>query len=129
MSQGRDFHVHHGRWKRYPPVSGQGTARVIVRLRPSESISAIDLHAIQAQLREIVDFDPELVDSRLSDAPYVTIIVRIDATQGAALDRLKRALRGLPGLLPHLYMAPGKEIALDEADLASLELAARAVPG
>lgn len=107
-------------------MSGSATARVIVRLRPMESISDLDLDAIQGRLEEIKDLHPELIDSRLSDAPYVTVIAQIDRTQALGLERLKRALRDMPGVATRLYIRPGKEIELEAADLSSIQSAADA---
>jgi len=80
----------------------------------------IDLDLIQERMKDLVDWQPELQDTRLSDAPYVTVIVLIPTIDAKAVMRLKAAFGHLRRMRIWLWQRIGVEVPLDAVDVAVL---------
>ncbi len=100
--------------------------KIVLRLRPAEVMEQINLDLIRDAMRDLQGWGPELQDTRLSDAPYVSVIVKIPEIDARALARLKNAFANLPGMHARIMLAIGEELPLDAVDLAGLTRAAAA---
>lgn len=69
----------------------------------------------------------EITDSRLADAPYVTITVKVQDIDNEILDRLKSNLCGLAHMNVKVWRRAGEELPLDEIDFIGLKDAAQIV--
>jgi hypothetical protein len=97
--------------------------RIIVRIRPREVIEDIDLDAILARIK---NFDAaEIVDSRISDAPYVTVIVKTPTIDNKVLTELKSRLSNLQSMYAELIVGVGTELPIEDVDIAALENASQ----
>jgi hypothetical protein len=100
--------------------------KIVVRFRPVEVMEQINLDLIRQAMGYVPDWETELQDTRLSDAPYVTVIVNIPEINQKALARLQGALANLPGMRAKVMLAIGEELPLEAVDLAGLARAAAA---
>ena len=102
--------------------------RVVLRVRPAEVMDDLNLDLIRRRLARLAPWRAELRDTRLTDAPYVTVVASIDAIDDAAADALRRGLADLPRMRVLLWRGPGAETPLAQADTAALAAAAERVP-
>lgn len=102
--------------------------QLILRIRPTTGMEDLDLDKIRARIQRLTTWQAELQDSRLSDAPYVSVIARIPQLDAAAMTELKRAFARLPRMSVHLWQRIGDETLLQTADLATFTQAARQYP-
>ena len=100
--------------------------KIVLRLRPAEVMEQINLDLIREAMRDLQDWEPELQDTRLSDAPYVSVIVKNPKIDARALGRLKSVFANLPGMRARVMLAVGEELPLEDVDLAGLTRAAAA---
>ena len=98
--------------------------RIILRIRPIDVIEDIDLDIIKARAASLTDWESEVKDTRLTDATYVTVIVKTQTIDAEKAERLKRAFAGLPKMRAQVWRRSESEAPLDTADLALLEGAA-----
>lgn len=96
----------------------------MLRVRPEEVMEDLDLEVIGERLRHLEGWTAELLDSRLSDAPYVTVVAEIPEIDPEAVRRLQQALGDLPRMRAGLWRSVDAEMPLAEADGAILEEAA-----
>lgn len=102
--------------------------QLILRIRPTTGMEDLDLDKIRARIQRLTTWQAELQDSRLSDAPYVSVIARIPQLDAAAMTELKRAFARLPHMSVLLWQRIGDETLLQTADLATVTQAARQYP-
>ena len=100
--------------------------KIVLRLRPAEVMEQINLDLIREAMRYLPDWETELQDTRLSDAPYVSVLVKIPEIDSKALARLQGAFASLPGMRAKVMLAVGEELPLEAIDLAGLTRAAAA---
>lgn len=101
--------------------------RVVLRVRPAEVMEDLDLDTLGDRLHRLKDWRAQLHDTRLSDAPYVSITVDLPSIGGPEVARLKEALSGLPNMRVFLWQR-GAEVPLQAADVSALEIAAHSLP-
>ena len=83
-------------------------------------IEDIDLDAIVSRAE---DFDAEIIDSRISDAPYVSVIVKTPIIDNKVLTELKSKFSNLPSMYARLWQHAGAELPLEGADISALQKA------
>jgi hypothetical protein len=93
--------------------------RIVLRVRPQEVMDDLDLDAVGERLNRL-SWDAELQDARLSDAPYVVVVVDLPETSDEALSRLQEAFGDLPRMRVGLFRSTDEETPLERADLAAL---------
>lgn len=102
--------------------------KIILRVRPKEVMEDINLNIISEHTSQLgADAETEIIDSRLTDAPYVTIIVKVLDVDNELLDQLKSNLSDLAGMNVKVWQRAGKEVPLDELDVTGLKEAAQTV--
>lgn len=99
-------------------------ARIVLRIRPLEIMEDLQIDTIRERVSQLADLGAELQDTRLSDAPYVTVVADPPTIGDDTLARLQAAFAGLPRMRAWLWQGVGAETLLDEADLEVLERAA-----
>jgi hypothetical protein len=87
----------------------------------------LDLDTVGERVRRLEDWRAELHDTRLSDAPYVSITVDLPSIGEPEVARLKEAFSDLPHMRVSLWQR-GAEVPLQAADVSALEIAARSLP-
>jgi hypothetical protein len=103
--------------------------RIVLRIRAIESMADLDLGLVRQSVRALEDLDPEVRDTRLSDAPYVTVTLGLERPDEAMLHRLQEAFRDLPRVVVQLWAGAGRVVSLQSARPADLEAASRAAGG
>jgi hypothetical protein len=102
--------------------------KIILRARPKEVMEDINLDVILEHVSRLGQMaETEIIDSRLTDAPYITIIVKVLDVDNAVLDQLKSDLSDLAGMNVKVWRRGGKEVPLDEIDLSGLKEAAQTI--
>ena len=94
--------------------------RIVLRVRPAEVMDDLRLALIQERARRLPDWDIEVHDTRLSDAPYISIAARMPAITEETVARLKAAFADLPGMRVLLWQRVGVERSLQDVDPAIL---------
>jgi hypothetical protein len=77
----------------------------------------LDLDLVRDRMARLPDWRTELRDTRLSDAPYVTVVAEIPALHEQAFEQLRVAFSNLPRMRAMIWRRPGLEIPIEEADL------------
>ncbi len=103
-------------------------ARVVLRFRAVETVADLDLAAVTEHAERLGRWQAEVFDTRLSDAPYVSVVVTIADVDDEAAEELRGTFLDLPGMTPYVLGAIGDEVPLERADTALLETAGRAFP-
>ena len=85
----------------------------------------LDLDLVRARAELLIDWDAELQDTRFSDAPYVTVVLRMPKIDAEVLHRLKATFAGLGRMRALLWQSQGVEIPLAAAKLVNLKRAMR----
>jgi hypothetical protein len=98
---------------------------IVLRIRPAEVMEDIDLAVIRHRMKHLAGWESELQDTRLSDAPYVSVVVLVTVIDAAALARLKATFAGLPKMRAQIVLSVGVELPLDAIDVHQLRAAAR----
>jgi hypothetical protein len=97
--------------------------KIVLRVRPKEVMEELNLDLIRER-SSLMDIEMEVQDTRLSDAPYISVVAKIPTINEEVLARLKGAFRDMPRMQVNLWIRIGKEVALDTVDTAVLEKAA-----
>ncbi|MGH3811174.1 MAG: hypothetical protein ACRDUV_01805 [Pseudonocardiaceae bacterium] len=103
-------------------------ARVLLRFRAVETVVDLDLAAVTERAERLNRWQAEVFDTRLSDAPYVSVVVTIDDVDDEAVEELRATFLDLQGMTPHVLRAIGDEVPLERADTALLETAGHSFP-
>ncbi|WP_433727405.1 hypothetical protein ACQP2Y_12315 [Actinoplanes sp. CA-051413] len=103
-------------------------ARIVVRLRPTETVGELDVDAVAARVADLTRWRAEVVDTRLSDAPYLTVVATTEDIDDAAAAELRDALREPVAARAYLVSAVGREQPLEGAGTEDLRAAACATP-
>ncbi len=96
-----------------------------MRIRPLEVIDDLDLDIVRARAERLTSWNVEVQDSRLSDAPYFTLILRLPEIGSGSLIQIKQAFADLGRMRAVLWSAKGKEVPLTKAKLDDLDGASR----
>jgi hypothetical protein len=99
--------------------------KIVLRIRPAEVMEDIDLAFIRNRMKHLAGWVSELQDTRLSDAPYISVVVQVTAIDAAALARLKATFAGLPKMRAQVVLSVGVELPLDAIEVDQLRTAAR----
>jgi hypothetical protein len=99
--------------------------KIVLRIRPAEVMEDIDLAFLRHRMKQLAGWESELQDTRLSDAPYVSVVMQVTAIDAAALARLKAAFAGLPKMRALIVLSVGVELPLDAIGVDQLRAAAR----
>ncbi len=100
-------------------------SEIIVRIRPRDTMDDLDVDLVQARAERLTDWKAEFHDTRLSDAPYVTFVLRIPEITAEAVAQLKTEFGDLPRMRARLYTETGNEIPLATAELEGVKRADR----
>lgn len=103
-------------------------ARVVLRFRAVETVADLDLTAVTERAEQLDRWQAEVFDTRLSDPPYVSVVLTIADVDDEAAEELRGMFLDLPGMAPYVLRAIGDEVSLEQADTALLETAERAFP-
>lgn len=103
-------------------------ARVILRFRPATTLAGLNLAAVQERAAQLSRWRAEVVDTRLSDATFISAVLTTTTVDAAAVAELHTAFADLPGMHPYVLRAIGDEHPLDQADQELLDTAGRAFP-
>ena len=98
--------------------------KLILRIRPVEVTDDLNLDLVQERACELVGVRAQVQDTRLYDAPYVSVIVNVQNADAKVLAQLRGAFGTLPRMRAMLWEMPGVEIPLVSAQLEDLERAA-----
>ena len=101
--------------------------RILLRIRPLETMNDLNLELIQKRASSLADWSARVSDTRLSDAPYISMTIDLPEVSEDELVRLKEALLGMPRMPVYLWMGRKREMALDLVDVKALDEAARSL--
>lgn len=87
------------------------------------------MNALTAMTLPLKDLRPELRDTRLSNAPFVTLILDLPTLDAKHLTRLRRALPDAPYLTVSVWTGYGQSVRLADANPETLIAAAQAATG
>ena len=102
-------------------------ATIVLRIRPIESMDDLDLSEIRDRLRRLSDLSPELDDTRLSDAPYVSLKLDLPLIDATLVQRLREALADLQGVVVQVWNGRPQPTRLTDATAETLENASKAL--
>jgi hypothetical protein len=94
--------------------------QILLRIRPAAVMEDLNLEIIRARAQRLTNWQADLQDTRLSDAPYVTVIAKIPQLDAAAVAELKRAFARLPRMRAQVWQRVGEETPLQRANLTVL---------
>jgi len=100
---------------------------IVLRIRPIESMDDLDLSAIRDRMGRLSDLSPELDDTRLSDAPYVSLKLDLPLIDTALVQRLRDALSDLEGVVVQVWNGRPQPTRLSDANAEALESASQAL--
>jgi hypothetical protein len=84
--------------------------RIIIRVRPRVVVTDLDPDILRARARALDGWRVEVDDTRLTDAPFLTVVAeREEALDTAAERALKDAFADLPGMIAYVWKGPGTE--------------------
>lgn len=98
--------------------------KIILRIRPEQSIEELDLNVIKQRAMMFKNGEARVHDSRISDAPYITVIVMISIIDDASMSQLKEIFTNLLHMHVNVLQEIGLEICLNEADVTIFKKAA-----
>jgi hypothetical protein len=98
--------------------------RLVLRVRPLETMGDLDVGAVREHAARLEMWEAEVRDTRLSDAPFVTVVVAAPGLTPEALASLKAGFTQLPRVRVVVWLKEGVESPLETADLAALAQAA-----
>lgn len=101
--------------------------QLIVRVRPAEVMEDIDLDVIRERAARLRGWDVDVRDSRVSDAPFVTLVARTREITDAAAEEIRRELADLPRMRALVWRRHGNELELPTATSAVLQDASEEV--
>lgn len=101
--------------------------QILLRIRPTTVLEDLKLDLIRRRMQRLTNWQAELQDTRLSDAPYVSVIAQIPQLDAAAVDEIKRAFTRLPHMRVQIWQRVGEEIPLQSANLIIVTAAAQAL--
>jgi hypothetical protein len=90
---------------------------IVLRFRPLEVVTDLDPAILHARAAKLTGWQTRVVDSRLTDATFLTVVASIDKVDEPAEQRLKDAFSELPGMQAYVWQAPTHEIPLADARL------------
>jgi hypothetical protein len=97
--------------------------RLIIRIRPQEVMEDLDLAVVQQRAEGLAEWHAEVVDTRLSDAPYVALVLDVPCVDDHLENELRRALAELPRMRASLYRRGQSEASIGTVDQRMLESA------
>ncbi len=80
----------------------------------------LDLDLIQKRVMHLKDWEIKVHDTRLSDAPYISVVVKIPVINIDTLNRLKEAFKDMPCMYAMVWIRAGVEVPLNLVDIAIL---------
>ena len=84
--------------------------RFIIRIRPRVVVTDLDPEILRARARALVGWHVDVDDTRLTDAPFLTVVAERDEPLDAEAERaLKDAFADLPGMIAYVWKGPGTE--------------------
>jgi hypothetical protein len=89
-------------------------------------LTDLDLEELRERLARLPGWTSELRDTRLSDAPYVTVVAGTETLDEGAAETLRDALSDLNEAHAVLWLGIGSERRLESCDLAALAAGAAA---
>jgi hypothetical protein len=95
--------------------------RILLRIRPAEVMDDLDLDLIRERAMRFPQGAAEVQDTRLSDAPYVSVIMTVPATNEELLAQLRTAFLDLPRMQIQVWRRLRVEVPLEKASVADLE--------
>ena len=98
---------------------------IVLRIRPAEIMEDLDLDVVRERATRLADWATDVQDTRLFDAPYVSVVVTMPAINFETAARLKAAFADLPRMRANVWQRIGAEVPLAAADLAVLEEASQ----
>lgn len=101
--------------------------RIILRIRPAEVMDDLDIEAVRTRVNLLADWEAEVQDTRLSDAPYVTVVATTEMFDANAAEQLKKAFADMPRMQAQVWRRSKSEVPLDFADSSLLEEAAELI--
>jgi hypothetical protein len=102
--------------------------RLLLHVWPAQVLEDLDLDLLTARAAALEGWQVELHDTRLSDAPYVTVVAEAADITSGELDRLQVAFADLPQMDARLWVGVGKEVSLASVDAALIREAAARTP-
>jgi len=99
--------------------------RIVIRIRPAEVMDDLDLDIVRERAALLREWQAEVKDSRLGDAPYVTVVATTPVVTAERIAELKGALGELPRMRALVWLSPTDEVPLDVANAATFQVAAR----
>lgn len=99
---------------------------LVLRVRPKVSVTDVDLDDLRARLARLREWTADVRDTRLSDAPYVTVVAETTRLDEDAAAALRDVLLRVPRADVDLWLGIGTQRPLETCDLATLEAAAAA---
>jgi hypothetical protein len=102
--------------------------RVVLHLRPTETVAGLELGVVEERATQLTAWRAEVQDTRLSDAPFLTVVVTGVEINDHAAAELRDAFRDLPTMTAYVVHAIGDERPLEQTDTDLLQTAAHAFP-
>jgi hypothetical protein len=96
-----------------------------VRVRPLEVMDDLDLDLVQAKVGQLRNWEVEFQDTRLSDAPYVTLIMKLPEINLQVLTQLKTTFADFGRMRAQLWIEQGVEVPISTIQIADLERASQ----
>ena len=100
--------------------------RLVLRVRPEGLLTDLDLEQLRERLARLSGWASEVRDTRLSDAPYVTVVAETATLDEGAAAMLRAALADLEAMDVNVWLGIANERTLESCDLASLNAGAAA---
>jgi hypothetical protein len=89
---------------------------LIIRIRPLETMDDLDIDEVRQRAAGLQAWEAELHDSRLGDAPFVTVVARTGVPDREAVRELKAAFARLPRMTALVWRSPRDEQPLEALD-------------
>lgn len=100
--------------------------QVLLRVRARTAPEDLDLDELRRRLAQASSWRCEIDDTRLSDAPFVSVIAGTDTIDDASTETLRAALADLERMRVAVWSGIGAESPLDSAGPATLDAASHA---
>lgn len=97
---------------------------IVLRIRPDAVMGDLDLDRIRVWAGRLPGWTTEVRDTRLTDAPYITVIATTPAITNEVANTLRSRSSDLPRMGVFIWCGVGREVPLDKADVKVLEDAA-----
>ncbi|HEX2049183.1 MAG TPA: hypothetical protein VHJ34_00960 [Actinomycetota bacterium] len=99
---------------------------VLLRVRARTEPEDLDVDEVRRRLAQATSWRCEVDDTRLSDAPFVSVIAGTDVIDDASTETLRAALADLERMRVTVWSGSGQESPLESATAEALGAASRA---